>query len=187
MNPGLSIVHERLLDISMPETLFNLEETMPLCEDDDEGTSKLSYPTSSSVLSFTVPVTPTPGYPRYRALPVSNKFERKSSSSLLTPNHASRPWGSERLSRTCEAPPRPPKSPERAKHPPFDGSRPRLPRHRSHNNPRVSNNNDQKGKDAIIDALRVQLIETERERDEARRVVMEVRRALGDTSHGATI
>jgi len=171
----LNPVHERLLDISMPETLFNLEETLPLCEDEDEGTSKLSYPLSSSVLSLTPPVTPSPGYSRYCSLPVSNKFEQKSASAStsLTPNPASR--------RLC-VPPRPPKSSERL---PFDGSRPRLSRHRSHNNPRALNNDDPKGKDAIIDALRVQLIDAERERDEARRVVTQVRRALGDTSHAA--
>jgi hypothetical protein len=90
------------------------------------------------------------------------------------------------------APPKPAKSPQRAR----ARSQPRLPVSRStgfqnpnpphfpgvstpataNRNPSQEKNTNEK--DAVINALRERLVEVERERDEARRIVTEVRRAL---------
>lgn len=200
-----SIVHERLLDVSMPTSIFDLDETMPVrgTVDDNSRSStstpmtlKRAEPRPVKIIEKNL----TPGIASISRIPSNTELKR------LAPNNVSgiSPLISDSDSRRLSvsdnaflsprpAPQMPSKSPEYTQ----GRSKLRLPISRSVGFQKgshfsgasmpaaaVSRENDSSGKDAVISALRARLVAVEKERDEAKRIVTEVRRVLRNVDDG---
>ena len=201
------IVHERLLDVSMPITIFDFDETMPV-------STSVGVSSSSLLSSTALSVTPKQGHqsndantagrnsmPQMTSMSKIPSITEQKRQKLAFSNSPSgtlplRPHSDRRHPSTLNneflsplpAPPVPAKSSERSR----SRSQPRLPVSRSvgfqsqPDFPAIRNLNREKvSNDAVINALKERLVEVKKERDEARRIVTEVRKALQNTGDGS--
>lgn len=195
------IVHERLLDVSMPASILDFDETMPVSANatDTPPTSRASTP-KERLQPHSLKMVggdPTPRIPYISRIPGN-----KQRGSGLPTSLSAVSFGSDRrrvpatsvvkkaFLSPAPAGAMPTKFPEQTE----THSQPRLPMSRSAgfqnrlhsaitSTPASAvielNQKKETGeKDIVISALRERLVEVERERDAARKIVTEVRRAL---------